>query len=221
MNLDLLQDIDAQLLLYLNSMHCAFFDELMWGLTSAKVWIPMYIVLAWVLQRRYGWSRAMLWAVVLIICCFGLSELLCGHLIRNWIARPRPSNEESPIWQLIHTVHDYRGGHYGFPSCHAANSVGLATIASLILRRKAMTITLFTWSVIHTYSRIYLGVHYPGDIIVGAITGGLGSYLIYRSGVAMGKIKETAPQPTDWALPAWLSLTLVCILIYATVMTLW
>lgn len=211
--MEFLQNIDAQLLLFLNGMHCAFLDELMWGLTQAKVWIPMYVILAWVLQRRFGWSMTFLYAIILIACCIALSDQLCGHYIRNAIARPRPTNEDSSIWRLVHVVHDYRAGHYGFPSCHAANSFGLAAIVSLILRRRSMIIFIFVWATLHTYSRIYLGVHYPGDILAGITIGSIGSWLIYKLGKS--KLNESQHMKTDWALPVCGAVTFICVFIYA------
>lgn len=209
--------LDAQLLLYLNSMHCAFFDSLMWGLTSAKVWVPMYMVLVWVLFKQYGITRAFWYSVAMVLCCFAWSEMMCGHIIREWIARPRPTNAESPIWQLIHTVNDYRGGHYGFPSCHAANSFGLAMAVSLLVRRRSTVVWMYVWASIHTYTRIYLGVHYPGDIIVGIIIGSLGSYLIYKIFEHYKLVTLQRTFPYSVALPATGTVILFGILVYAVV----
>lgn len=89
----------------------------------------------------------------------------------------RPANPENPIVDLVHIVNGYRGGSYGFPSCHAANSFGLAMYVIFLFRKRWLSVFIITWAVLNCYTRIYLGVHYPGDLIVGGIIGGFGGWL--------------------------------------------
>ena len=78
---------------------------------------------------------------------------------------------ENPIVDLAHIVNGYRGGSYGFPSCHAANSFGLAMYVVFLFRKRWLSVFIITWAVLNCYTRIYLGVHYPGDLIVGHLVG--------------------------------------------------
>ena len=99
--------------------------------------------------------------------------------------RLRPSNLSNPLSELTHIVNGYRGGSYGFPSCHAANSFALAVFAATMLRQRSFTIFILLWAVINCYSRVYLGVHYPGDLLVGAIIGSLIGYLCCRAAISV------------------------------------
>ena len=177
--IEYLQHMDSDLLLWLNGFHNSFFDSLMWLISYKYVWIPMYAVLLYVLFKKYGIHVVLFVLIAMFLLNFAVSDYVCGSVLRHAVMRPRPTNVESPIWQLVHTVNDYRGGHYGFPSCHAANSFSLATLMSLQLRKIRIIIFIFTWAIFHSYSRIYLGVHYPGDIVAGALIGVLIAFAIY------------------------------------------
>ena len=95
----------------------------------------------------------------------------CATLIRPEVCRLRPSNPENPLSEMVHIVGGYRGGSYGFPSCHAANSFALASFLTLLFANRKLSLFIFAWAVLNSYSRVYLGVHYPGDLLVGAIIG--------------------------------------------------
>ena len=148
--IEYLQHMDSDLLLWLNGFHNSFFDSLMWLISYKYVWIPMYAVLLYVLFKKYGIHVVLFVLIAMFLLNFAVSDYVCGSVLRHAVMRPRPTNVESPIWQLVHTVNDYRGGHY-----------------------------IFTWAIFHSYSRIYLGVHYPGDIVAGALIGVLIAFAIY------------------------------------------
>ena len=177
--IDILQNLDASLLLWLNSFHNPFWDILMNLITNKWAWVPMYATILYVLFVKYGFKITLLFAVSLFLINFAFSDYTCGSIIRSFIHRPRPSNADSPICNLVHIVNNYRGGHYGFPSCHASNSFALATMVYLFFRNRKLTLFIYLWAFVHSYSRIYLGVHYPADILVGAIIGSLGATAIY------------------------------------------
>jgi undecaprenyl-diphosphatase len=106
-----------------------------------------------------------------VIITVALSDSI-SVLIKNLVERPRPSRNPE-IANLVHIVNDYRGGMYGFVSSHAANFFGVATFLSHQFKHYRWSIFLFVWAIVVSYSRIYLGVHYPLDIIFGAILGAL------------------------------------------------
>jgi len=177
--IDILQNADISLMLWLNSFHNSFWDILMSLITDKWAWVPMYAAILYVLFVKYGFKITLLFVVSLFLVNFAFSDYMCGSILRSFIHRPRPSNADSPIYNLVHIVNNYRGGHYGFPSCHASNSFALATMVYLFFRDRKLTFFIYVWAFIHSYSRIYLGVHYPGDILVGAMIGILGAIAIY------------------------------------------
>lgn len=162
--------MDETLLLLVNGCHNEYWDEFMWMLTYRFTWIPLYLAIAYAVMRTVGWRRGLLFlaAVALTIV---LADQVGSHVIRPWVERLRPSNADNPLSAMIHLVHDYRGGAYGMPSCHAANTVGLLTIVCLQFRNRLLTSMLTVWMLSQVYSRMYLGVHYPTDLLVGAVIG--------------------------------------------------
>lgn len=190
----ILSQWDASLMVWLNGFHNSFFDGFMF-LTSEKwVWVPVYVAIFIVILRKFGLTRQTALIVFMFAITITLADTTCAAYLRPIFCRPRPCHEDSGIAALIHIVNGYRGGHYGMPSCHSANSFALAALTTLLFRNRKLTAFIYVWAVIHTYSRIYLGVHYPGDIIAGGIVGTLyafGTYKIYS--VAMRYGNKTAP----------------------------
>lgn len=169
---------DKWLLLTLNGFHCRLFDILMWTVSDKWVWIPFYVLLAYLVLRRNTWRHGVL-CLLLIGMVILVTDQTCASLIRPAVQRLRPSSPDNPISSLVHIVNGYHGGRYGFPSCHAANSFALATFLSLYFRRRRMTILLVAWAAVVSYSRIYLGVHYPGDVLCGMLVGCMYSLLFW------------------------------------------
>ena len=168
--LEFLQHIDEQLLLFVNGQHSPYFDLVMSAFSGRFVWIPMYLSIAYLLFQNLNWKEALLYVAV-IGAAIAATDMVCAKAIRPAVERLRPANLENPLSAFVHIVDGYRGGRYGFPSCHAANSFCLAVISALIIRRKAFAWFIFLWAVVNSYSRMYLGVHYPGDLIVGGLVG--------------------------------------------------
>lgn len=175
MTADILQpliELDQSIFLHLNGMHTPFWDALNMMLTGKWVWVPMYASLAAALfvTRRATAAIVLIAAVLVMIALtdFGISSML-----RPWLGRLRPSHPENPLSLLAHNVDGYHGGTYGFPSCHGANSFALAMFMALTARKRVFGWFIFLWAVLHSYTRLYLGVHYPGDIVVGAAMGAL------------------------------------------------
>ena len=104
---------------------------------------------------------------------------LCASIIRPAVQQLRPTNPDNPVSALLHIVHGYKGGKYGFPSCHAANSFAIAVFSTLWFQRKWMAVVLVAWALLECYTRLYLGVHYPSDIVFGMAIGSLIAYIVY------------------------------------------
>lgn len=184
--LEIVNTWDTQLLLFLNSIHSPFFDWLMPIITATKTWIPLYVLVLYVIIKKEKWNAlyAILFAVLVIV----LADQISVKLFKNVFERFRPSHEPA-IRDIIHIVNDYRGGRYGFVSSHAANTFGFATYMALYFSKKWVSLSLFSWALIVSYSRIYLGVHYPGDILGGALLGMLiGSTTFWLMGFSKEKI---------------------------------
>lgn len=173
-----LSDIDARLLLIMNGAHSPFFDSVMWCISGRWIWVPFYAVLAYLLFRRMSWKRASICLVTIGLIILAADQT-CATLIRPEIGRLRPANLNNPLSSFVHVVNGYRGGRYGFPSCHAANTFALAVFMSLVIRHKWFTVMMFSWAFIVSYSRMYLGVHYFGDLFCGATIGSLFAVLFY------------------------------------------
>ena len=173
-----LSDIDARLLLIVNGAHSPFFDSVMWCISGRWIWVPFYAVLAYLLFRRMSWKRASICLVTIGLIILAADQT-CATLIRPEIGRLRPANLNNPLSSFVHVVNGYRGGRYGFPSCHAANTFALAVFMSLVIRHKWFTVMMFSWTFIVSYSRMYLGVHYFGDLFCGATIGSLFAVLFY------------------------------------------
>lgn len=165
----LIQDFDNALLLAVNGLHSDFMDMVMWTYSHRFVWIPLYIFFAFLLFRKYGW-RKMILISVMIALTITAADQICATWLRPIFCRPRPGYSE--IGGLLHFVDDYRGGSYGFPSCHAANSAALCAYLIYMLRGKTLALALTIWFAVMCYSRMYLGVHYPTDLLFGTLIGG-------------------------------------------------
>ena len=169
---------DKQLLLLLNGSDSVFLDWVVMTLTNALTWIPLYVSLLYVVIKANRNVRD----VVMILLAAGLCVLLAGtiddEIVKPLVARWRPGHDPE-IGHLVDTVNGYRGGRYGFFSAHASNTFSLAIFFSLLMRQRVLTIGLVSWSLVNCWTRMYLGVHYPGDITVGLIWGALVGCFVY------------------------------------------
>ncbi len=173
--IDYIAEIDTKIFLALNGMHTPWLDPVMWVLTGKFTWIPLYALLLWWLYKRYQWREATVYLVAVVLTIV-VADQVCGGALRGYIGRLRPANLGNPISHMVHIVNGYRGGNFGFPSCHGANSFGLAVIMSLIMKRRWFTLSILAWATLNSYTRLYLGVHYPGDILAGATIGSLAGW---------------------------------------------
>ncbi|PID88169.1 MAG: phosphatase PAP2 family protein [Bacteroidia bacterium] len=168
--------IDSELFLYLNSLHSPNCDLIMSSISGTKIWIPLYAVILIFIFKKYQWKQGLLFLSALISLII-LTDQSSVHLFKNVFLRLRPCFSPS-IETQVHCPH-LPGGRYGFISSHAANTFGFALLSSLILKKKTYSIFIFFWATLVSYSRIYLGVHYPGDIFCGALWGLFCAMLIF------------------------------------------
>ena len=176
--LQLLNDLDSQLLLAINGLHNPYFDTFMYAYSGKWIWIPMYAALVYVLFRNLSW-RVALACLLGVALTITFADQIGASVIRPWVERLRPANLENPLSASVHIVNGYRGGSYGFPSCHAANTFGLTFYLMFLIRRRGFTLFMCAWALLTCYSRSYLGVHYPGDLLAGALLGLCGAALMY------------------------------------------
>jgi undecaprenyl-diphosphatase len=147
-------------------------------LTSGKViWFVFYFVIIATILNTFRWKKGgliILSMVLVIVLC----DQIASSVFKPFFKRFRPSRDPS-FSHLVNIVKGYTGGKYGFASSHASNTFGLAVFVSLLFKNRTTSIFIFSWAVLVSYTRIYLGVHYPGDIIVGALIGSLSAYFVY------------------------------------------
>lgn len=176
--LEQLKEWDRQLLIFLNGQHVDWLDPVAFWVTKTEFWIPLYIFLIYLIFKQHGKEGWLVLAGAALTVL--LADQITASIMKPYFARPRPSHEPA-LEGLLHIVNDYRGGAYGFASSHAANTSGVALFVFLLFRNVYRWIwVLFLWALIMTYTRIYLGVHYPGDILVGAMVGLLSGYAGFR-----------------------------------------
>ncbi len=164
-----LLQIDHWLFRLINGLHHPFLDEIMWIFSQRFYWIPLYALLLFLIIKKYRKASAVI--IFALIVTIVLSDQI-SVLIKDNVMRLRPSH--NPDYEnVIHLVHEYKGGTYGFVSSHAANVSAFVTYLLLIpvFQKKRYWYLLVLWAFLVSYSRIYLGVHYPADIAGGIMIG--------------------------------------------------
>lgn len=177
--LSMLKAMDTMVFLTVNSHHNAYFDSVMWLVSGKLIWVPMYVSLFFVLLKNYSYKVvfAILLAIGVVIL---FTDSFTAQVIRPWVCRLRPSNLDNPMSSMVHVVDGYRGGAYGFPSNHASNTWGLAFFITFLFRRYKLTFFFFLWALLVCYSRMYLGVHYFGDLLIGALLALAGASTVFH-----------------------------------------
>lgn len=196
--------IDTEILLAINGWHAPWADQLMWIISAKATWIPLYLLLIGLLVWRYRkpamtnvkWLQKVPACVVMIVAiglAVGAADFIASGILKDLVARPRPTRVPE-LEGVLHLVNGYKSGQYGFVSSHAANTMAVALLFSLIWRNKIANCGLMLWVAANCYSRMYLGVHYPTDILGGLIVGSLvavvGYWLLDRYRLV---VKESCP----------------------------
>lgn len=181
MDFSKIQDMDLQVLSLFNGSDNIMLDQMVQILTSGLTWIPLYVMLFFVVMRNNETMGQIALVVGSAIFCVLFADGLVDGIIKQLAERWRPSNDPT-FKYMVQVVDDIRPKGYSFCSAHAANTMSLAIFFSLLVRSKLLTITLVIWSLINCWTRLYLGVHYPSDILCGMMIGivvGILVYLLY------------------------------------------
>lgn len=193
-----LADWDTTAFLLLNGLHSPFVDAIMRQVSGTWVLVLVHLLVLAAIARRRGWhTRGALFAVLLLVIAVDLAG---AHLIKDFVRRPRPSREES-LAGVVHLLGGRRGSTFGFASTHTAYAFALAAYAWL-LRHHRITRIIFGWALLVGYSRIYIGLHYPGDVLAGAAWGATVALGVWWVSARLGQPSparafpgRTRPQP--------------------------
>jgi len=171
----MLERFDQQLFLIINSSNSPFFDQVMYFFSGRLIWVPLYIAILVFLGIKY--KRKFLIIIIFIILAATLADQ-SSVFVKNIVHRLRPCHEPA-LTGLVHLVNGECGGIYGFVSSHATNTFDVALISLSFIKKRWYSISIILWAGIISYSRIYLGVHYPFDVICGSFLGSFIGWSIY------------------------------------------
>jgi len=173
-----LTDIDRSILAFFNGSNSLFVDNLAVILTSGLTWIPLYLSLLYVVIKNNETMKQIMLVIGCVILSIVLSDGVADFIAKPMFERLRPSNDPL-IKYTVNVVEGIRGNSYSFFSAHASNTFCIAMFFSLLVRNKVFVVTMVSWSLINCWTRMYLGLHYPSDILVGLIWGGVSGSLAY------------------------------------------
>lgn len=176
--LERLISADREILVAVNGLNSPFWDSFMWNYSQLAVWIPLVLSLLWVIYRNNSYKETLLIAAGLAVA-FVLADQISSGFFKPVFHRFRPTHDPE-LAGAVRIVNGYRGGLYGFVSSHAANSFAAVTFCILLFRSRMTGILLVLWALLNCYSRMYLGVHFPGDIICGALVGIFSGCVAFR-----------------------------------------
>ncbi|MCK5137534.1 MAG: phosphatase PAP2 family protein [Bacteroidales bacterium] len=174
--MDWLLQLDSRLFLVINGFHNETWDGIMWWISGKTTWWPFYLLVLAFLGWKKGWQ--VLPMILFMIVIITITDQTSVHLFKNQFQRLRPCHEPA-LEGLVHLVNNKCGGQFGFISSHAANAMGVAMLVTVWIRKCWFTFIMIAWAILIAYSRVYLGVHYPGDVLVGGLWGAGCGWLVY------------------------------------------
>lgn len=217
--LEFITNIDTWLTLLLNGSDSVMLDTIAVTATKTGTWIPLGIVLLYVLMRMKNWKNALL-VILCVAIAITLADQMASGIFKPLVARLRPSHTPE-LQGVIDLVGDYRGGRYGFFSSHAANTCAVAVFLSLLFRKRVFTVAICSWAMVNSWTRLYLGVHYVGDIMVGLIWGAFVGWMVFRLyrfltlKVKLEGVELLYTEKRAYLLAEAIALTYAAIIIYA------
>ena len=172
---------DRLVLSWFNGSNSVFLDGWMSALTSGFTWLALYASLFYLVVKNNETMGQIMLVVGCALACVGLADIMADVIVKPLVERWRPSND--PIFKYdVSVVDGYRGTSYGFFSAHAANTFSLALFFCMLVRSRGLSVALVLWSFVNCYTRMYLGLHYPSDIVCGLLWGSvcaIGVYYFY------------------------------------------
>lgn len=173
-----LTDIDRSILAFFNGSDSLFVDNLAVILTSGLTWIPLYLSLLYVVIKNNDTMKQIMLVIGCVLLSIVMSDGMADFIVKPMVERLRPSNDPL-IKYTVNVVNGMRGSSYSFFSAHASNTFCIALFFSLLVRNKVFVITMVSWSLVNCWTRMYLGLHYPSDILAGLVWGGISGSLAY------------------------------------------
>ncbi|MDR3326828.1 MAG: phosphatase PAP2 family protein [Prevotellaceae bacterium] len=173
---DKIIDFDKNLLVSINNFKSDFFDDFFFIFSGQLAWLLTATVIISVLIINQ--KKDFVFVVLALVLLIALSDHISSGIIKKLVERQRPTHEPT-LEGMVNIVHNYKGGGFSFVSSHAANGFAFATFSALLMKNRMYSITQLVWAFFTGYSRLYLGVHYPLDVLCGSIVGIGAGFLVY------------------------------------------